>query len=71
MLRNPDDQPHEFGLDVGIAFELPAGASGRFTLTSPWPEDAQKPPIKAKTGRPLRLTLKPFETVILEAVPAP
>jgi len=71
MLRNPDDQPHEFALDVGIAFELPAGAPGSFTLMSPWAEDAQEPPVRAEAGRPLRLTLKPFEIVILEATKAP
>jgi len=67
MLRNPDDQPHQFALDVGIAFELPAGVPGSFTLMSPWVEDAQKPPVKAEAGRLLRLALKPFEIVILEA----
>jgi hypothetical protein len=71
MLRNPDDQPHEFALDVGIAFELPAGVPGSFTLMSPWAEDAQKPPVKAEAGRPFRLALKPFEIVILEATKAP
>jgi hypothetical protein len=70
MLRNPDERAHEFALDVGIAFELPAGTPGGFTLISPWAEDAQKPPIKAEAGRPLRLALKPFETVILETVNA-
>jgi hypothetical protein len=71
MLRNPDDHPHDFVLDVGIAFELPTGAPGSFTLVSPWAEDAQKPHLRAKAGRSIRLTLKPFETVILEAVNAP
>ncbi len=71
MLRNPDDRPREFILDVGIAFELPAGAPGSFSLTSPWAEDAQKPTLKAEAGRPLQLALKPFETVILEAVKVP
>jgi hypothetical protein len=71
MLRNPDDHPHDFVLDVGIAFELPTGAPGSFTLVSPWAEDAQKPHLKAEAGRPVRLTLMPFETVILEAVKAP
>ena len=34
MLRNPDDRQREFSLDVGAAFELPAGATTRFTLRS-------------------------------------
>ena len=40
MLRNPDDRAREFALDVRIAFELPAGTPGSFTLVSPWAEDA-------------------------------
>ncbi len=71
MLRNPDDRPQEFALDVGIAFELPPGVPGSFSLMSPWAEDAQKPPLTAEAGHPLRLTLNPFETVILETVKAP
>jgi hypothetical protein len=71
MLRNPNDRPQEFALDVGIAFELPAGAPRGFTLRSPWAEDANKPPVKAQAGQSLRLTLKPFETVILETAKTP
>jgi len=71
MLRNPDDRPRAFMFDVGIAFELPAGASSSFTLISPWAEDAQKPPVKVEAGQPLQLTLKPFEIIVLEAVKAP
>jgi hypothetical protein len=71
MLRNPEGEPQEFTLDVGAAFELPAGTPGRFTLRRPWAEDAQKPQFTAMAGRPLRLTLKPFEVLILEAVNTP
>jgi hypothetical protein len=71
MLRNPNDRPQEFAFDIGIAFELPPGAPGSFTLISPWAEDAQEPPVKAEAGQPLHLTLKPFETMVLEASIAP
>ncbi len=71
MLRNPNDRPQEFAFDIGIAFELPAGAPRGFTLRSPWAEDAKKPPVKAQAGQSLRLTLKPFETVILETAKTP
>jgi hypothetical protein len=70
MLRNPDDQSHEFALDVAAAFELPPGAPTRFALTSPWAEDAGKPALTAVAGVPLQLTLKPFEVVVLEAAPS-
>jgi len=33
MLRNPDDRPRDFALDVGVAFELPAGARAFGTAT--------------------------------------
>jgi hypothetical protein len=71
MLRNPEGEPQEFALEAGAAFELPAGAPGRFTLASPWAEDEQKPQFTAEAGRPLRLKLKPFEVIVLEAVNIP
>ena len=33
MLRNPDDQPHDFALDIGAAFELPPGARPKVPRT--------------------------------------
>lgn len=70
MLRNPDDQPHEFRLDLGMAFELPSGAPTKYSLHSPWTEDASQPALTCEAGKPLRLALKPFEVVVLEAAPA-
>ena len=69
MLRNPDDQPHSFALDVGAAFELPAGSAGHFTLHSPWAGDAAQPGMSAVAGRPLMIELQPFEVRIFEAQP--
>jgi hypothetical protein len=69
MLRNPDDQPREFPLDVGAVFELPVNAANRFTLRSPWADDVTKPALSAEAGKPLRLTLLPFEVLVLEATP--
>ncbi|MBI5397180.1 MAG: enterotoxin, partial [Verrucomicrobia bacterium] len=70
MLRNPDDQPHEFALDVGAAFELPAGATRRYALKSPWAGDAARPALTAEAGKSLRIALKPFEVLVLDALPA-
>ncbi|MGA2034613.1 MAG: hypothetical protein ABSG68_20390, partial [Thermoguttaceae bacterium] len=67
MLRNPDDRPQQFNLDVQSAFQLPAGAAARFMLKSPWAEDGGKPALPAEAGKPLRLTLKPFEVLVVEA----
>ena len=69
MLRNPNDQPATFALDVGTAFELPPGAVTRFTLRSPWTQDGGKPVLKAQAGTSLELALKPFEVVIFDAAP--
>ena len=71
MLRNPDDQPHTFALEVRSAFQLPPGAPGHYRLHSPWAEDAGQPALTAAAGEPLRIWLKPFEVAVWDAVPAP
>jgi len=68
-LRNPDDQPREFALEVATALELPSGAKTKYTLQSPWAEDASKSALTAEAGKPVSLTLKPFEVVTLMATP--
>ena len=70
MLRNPDVQPHEFALDVAVAFELPIGGQTKYLLKSPWAEDASKPALRAEAGKPLRITLEPFAIVVLDALPS-
>jgi hypothetical protein len=69
MLRNPDDQPHTFALEVRSAFELPAGAPSRYRLRSPWAEDASAPTLTAAADQPLTISLKPFEVLIWDAIP--
>ena len=70
-LRNPDDKPAQFALDVGQAFELPPGAATHYTLKSPWKRDAARPVIEVTAGKPHALTLAPFESLVLEATPTP
>lgn len=70
MLRNPDDREQEFLLDVVTAFEFPPDVPTMFALKSPWAEDASNPTATAESGKALRLTLKPFEVVVLDALPA-
>jgi len=70
MLRNPDVQPLDYALDVATAFELLSGADTKYLLKSPWAEDASKPALRAEAGKPLRLTLKSFEIVVLDALPS-
>ncbi|MCX7824554.1 MAG: enterotoxin [Verrucomicrobiae bacterium] len=69
-LRNPSDQPAEVSLDVAKAFELPAGAPRRYTLKSPWKEDAAKPAITVTAGQPCQFKLQPFEVLVWDALPA-
>jgi hypothetical protein len=71
MLRNPGEQPASFALDVALAFELPAGAATRFLLKTPWAEDAATTEILATAGKPSSFALKPFEVLVLDAIPLP
>ena len=68
-LRNPDDRPHEFALDLESAFELPPGVPRRYVLKSPWNEAAARPALAVEAGEPVTLVLRPFEVLILEATP--
>ena len=68
-LRNPDDRPAQFALDVEQAFELPAGAPRSYRLKSPWAEDAAKASIEVRAGQPRTITLAPFGTAVFDATP--
>jgi hypothetical protein len=67
-LRNPDDRPRTFTLDIGKAFELPRHARTSYSLKSPWAEDSSRPFLRVKAGKPVTLSLKPFEVLVLETV---
>lgn len=68
-LRNPSDKPAEYALDVGAAFELPAGAPGKFAVVSAY-ADTPSPVAAAEAGKPVVIPLKPFEVLVLEFTPA-
>src|SRR5690242_4442187 len=68
-LRNPDDQPMRFSLDVGRAFELPQGAPTTYELKSPWQEDTGKAAVHATAGQPVTIELAPFQVLVFDAVP--
>jgi hypothetical protein len=65
-LRNPSDQRQSISLDVGGAFELPAGAPRRFVASSPWKQDRAMPPVRLAAGEEHAFTLEPFEVLTLE-----
>jgi hypothetical protein len=70
VLRNPKDAPQALTLDVGSAFELPAGAPTAFVARSPWAADRGRDPLRLQAGVPHRFDLAPFQVLTLEAEPA-
>ena len=68
-LRNPDEAPHSFALDLQTCFELPTGASQNYVARSPWKSAANLPAINLRAGHPRAITLQPFEVLTLEAAP--
>jgi hypothetical protein len=68
-LRNPSDQGQSISIDVGRAFELPAGVPRRFLARSPWKQDAGATPVSLAAGEEHRFALGPFEVVTLEVLP--
>ena len=69
VLRNPSDKAQQYSVDVGQAFEIPAGAAPRFQAKSPWQKDASTPPIELTAGSPHVFALAPFEVLTLDAMP--
>lgn len=69
MLRNPDDRPQDYALDLAAAFELPPGSPTRYRLKSPWGEESTKAPLTAQAGIPLRIHLPPLGIAVFDALP--
>jgi len=70
-IRNPDAKAQDFSIDIGRAFELPAGAPRRYQAHSPWKTDASQQAIELEAGKPHTFHLAPFQVITLEAVPQP
>jgi hypothetical protein len=67
-LRNPSDKPGSITIDIGRAFELPNGAAQKYSLKSPWKEDAGSEAIVLKAGKTHTFELKPFDVLVFDAV---
>ena len=67
-LRNPSDKAQDFSLDIGKAFDLPAGAKQHYVMRSPWAEEATQAPVDVFAGRPFNVHLSPFQVLTLETV---
>lgn len=68
-LRNPSDHVQSFSLDVNQAFELPPGAPHRYRAHSPWTSDRASASLSLRAGQPQRFVLRPFQVLVLDAVP--
>jgi hypothetical protein len=68
-LRNPSDKPGSIMIDIGKAFELPNGAAEKYSLKSPWKQDAGGEAIVLSAGKTHTFELKPFEVLVFDAMP--
>jgi hypothetical protein len=68
-LRNPSDKPDKITIDVGKAFQLPDGAARKYSLKSPWKEDAGTEAIVLTAGREHRFRVEPFDVLVFDATP--
>jgi len=62
-MRNPNDKSDRISIDIGKVFELPAGAAQKYSLKSPWTEDAGRATIILSAGKEYTFELKPFEVL--------
>ena len=67
-LRNPANHRTEIKIDPAKAFELPENAAKSYTLNSPFP-DQVLPVTHLKAGEETVIKLKPFEVLVMEALP--
>ncbi len=66
-LRNPSSRTKTWSFEPNAVFELPAGAPTRYRLSSP--NGKQLPVDAIEVGKPVTLTLKPFDVIVIEAAP--
>jgi hypothetical protein len=70
-LRNPNDQPGQIVVDIGVAFELPSYARQKYILKSPWQEEIDQPSFVVEAGKKHIFQLQPFDIRVWEATPIP
>lgn len=66
-LRNPSDKEQSYYLDLTRDFEIPQGQATQFTLKPVYGDNAT---LAADYQKPVVITLKPLETLVIEATPA-
>ena len=71
-LRNPAAEAQGFSLDLAKALELPAGAPEACLVRPAFPQREMKDlEGRLNPWKPVAITLKPFEVLVFEALPAP
>ena len=65
-LRNPSSVAKVYNLDVGTAFELPAGTPQAYALQSPY-ADQRIQTLTTLAGRVTSIELQPFEVLVFDA----
>jgi hypothetical protein len=68
-LRNPSEKAQSIKIDPAKAFELPDDAAKSYTLVSPF-KDQELDVEKLVAGEDTTFKLKPFEVLVVEALPA-
>ena len=66
-LRNPSGRPREFAADAAAIWEPAEGGAGRFSLTSPWKKERERPPLVLEAGKTRTMPLAPYEVATFEA----
>lgn len=67
-LRNPTARAQSIKIDPAKAFELPAGAAQRYSISNPF-KDQTVTVTRLRAGEDTRFNLKPFEVLVVEALP--
>jgi len=65
VLRNPSGKEQIFSFDIGKLFELPPESKTIYSLLSPY-KDQRVQKLMTKAGRPLKITLQPFEVLVFD-----
>jgi hypothetical protein len=68
-LRNPGGTTQTVSIDPQSAFELPEGAAKQYELVSPYPDQPVGKVQELKAGEAAEFELKPYEVLVLEAIP--
>ena len=69
-LRNPGGRAAEIQIDAAKVFELPAAAPRNYRLVSPYPDQSLEL-TGLRAGEAATFKLKPFEVLVVEALPVP